>query len=707
MRISLKFKAALVVLLLTLALSATTVFVSYKTYTSFFEEHYETLAMSVAKSTATVVDTEDVESVKAEVIKTYSEICNENGGVPEYENFSDSDWESYHARFNYITEMPEYRDILELLTKLREDHGVVSLYLGYSDLDTMKDLYLVDASEEGKACIPGDYDDMEPEHVEEVRAGIYEVPAFITNYEEYGWLCSASSPIIDSQGNVIGVALVDISMNDIMNDCRIFLITLATIIILLSLIIIFAVLKLVNKSMIIPINKLSTAAGLYVASKKDDKLSGEAEIAKLQIKTGDEIEDLSNSITQMETDLNTYITDLTKMTAEKERIGAELDVAKHIQASMLPCIFPAFPERSEFDIHATMSPAKEVGGDFYDFFMVDERHLAIVMADVSGKGVPAALFMVIAKTLIKDHTLPGCDLGKVFTSVNNLLCESNSEELFVTAFEGVLDLATGEFNFVNAGHEMPYIYKKGETFKPYKIKAGFVLAGMEGMKYTAGSMVLSEGDKIFQYTDGVTEAINAENELYGKERLENILNSIYDSNPSDILCGVKKDIDKFVGDADQFDDITMLCLEYKKKMNMDSSPMQYIEVEAKVENIEKITDFANEFLDNIGCNEKCKMQIDIAIDEIASNISYYAYAPNTGMMTVGIGYDNDSGFITLEFADTGIRYNPLEKSAPDVSLSAEERGIGGLGIHIVKKTMDEVAYEYKDGKNILRIKKAM
>ncbi len=258
-----------------------------------------------------------------------------------------------------------------------------------------------------------------------------------------------------------------------------------------------------------------------------------------------------------------------KDSEERQRISTELDVATHIQADMLPRIFPAFPERPEFDIYATMNPAKEVGGDFYDFFMVDETHLAIVVADVSGKGVPAALFMVIGKTLIKDHTKPGVDLGDVFSEVNELLCESNSEGLFITAFEGVLNLVTGEFRFVNAGHEMPFIAKAGSAYEPYKLRAGFVLAGMENMKYQSGQMQLSPGDKIFQYTDGVTEATNAAHELYGMERLTDILVKNTDKPPAQLLPAVKADIDLFVGDAPQFDDITMLCVEYLKPMTND------------------------------------------------------------------------------------------------------------------------------------------
>ncbi len=254
---------------------------------------------------------------------------------------------------------------------------------------------------------------------------------------------------------------------------------------------------------------------------------------------------------------------------EKQRIASELDVATHIQTSMLPCIFPAFPRHREFDVFASMTPAREVGGDFYDFFMIDEKHLAIVMADVSGKGIPAALFMVIGKTLIKDHTTSGSDLGEVFSKVNNLLCESNSEGLFITAFEGVLDLETGEFRYVNAGHEMPFIYRNGGEFAPEKIKPGFVLAGMDDMKYKAGSMFLGEGDKIFQYTDGITEATNINNELFGMERLKESLNRVKDKNAKEITEAIKADVDAFAGEAPQFDDITMLCLTFKTKLKAE------------------------------------------------------------------------------------------------------------------------------------------
>ena len=285
-------------------------------------------------------------------------------------------------------------------------------------------------------------------------------------------------------------------------------------------------------------------------------------LALLDIHTGDEVENLSHALKRMERDINGYIENLTHVTAEKERIGAELSVATHIQASMLPCIFPAFPNRREFDIYATMTPAKEVGGDFYDFFLVDDDHLAVVIADVSGKGVPAALFMVIAKTLIKDHTQSGKPPEEVFTEVNRQLCEANDENLFVTAWMGVLEISTGKLVYVNAGHNPPVIGRKNGETEFLRSRPGFVLAGLDFTKYRAGSLELMPGDLLYLYTDGVTEAMNTAQELYGEERLKRTLDANVSAAPEEIFKAVKKDLDDFVADAPQFDDITMLAMRY-------------------------------------------------------------------------------------------------------------------------------------------------
>lgn len=347
---------------------------------------------------------------------------------------------------------------------------------------------------------------------------------------------------------------------------------------------------------------------------------------KVEVESADEIGNLAAAFNGMLDDLNAYIDQITWITAEKERIGAELPVATQIQADMLPNIFPAFPEREEIDIYATMTSAKEVGGDFYDFFMVDDTHLAMVMADVSGKGVPAALFMVIGKTLIKDHTGPETSLGNVFTEVNRLLCESNEEGLFITAFECVLDLETGHMVYVNAGHEPPFIADSSGIYQLYQVNPGFVLAAMEGMQYAQGELELMPGDRIFLYADGVTEATNAKKELYGMKRLENVLNRHAALPPAQLLAAVKSDIDCFVGEAEQFDDITMLGMVYKKKAGKGND---MVVLEAKLAALGEVTLFVNRFMERCGCDEKTKGQTDIAVEEIFANICHYAYSEGT------------------------------------------------------------------------------
>ena len=525
-------------LVLTIAISL----FSYATSKSYLEEMYAERVMTNSDAIASMIDVEDVKTILAE------------GG----------------------DQTPEYKEMYDLFNKLKKDGDITFLSLVVPDEDSV--CFYIDAMVEEMgddpanqlpygsdilyvdAANPDDPADMEKyitiwERYRDNK-GIDE-PLVTDN--DYGYNYTGVSVILDENGNAIAEIQYILDMSEVRAYLNSFLVNM--------LLISFAIIGVTIIVYIFFVRKMVTKpVGELTAFTKEITKTSKFENQRIEIKTGDEIQSLSESFNFMLAELENYIANLSKVTAEKERIGAELDIAKHIQASMLPCIFPAFPERKEFDIYATMEPAKEVGGDFYDFFMVDDTHLAIVMADVSGKGVPAALFMVIGKTLIKDHTTPGRDLGKVFTEVNQLLCESNSEELFITAFEGVLDLLTGEFVYVNAGHEMPFICKAGGDFEPYKIRAGFVLAGMEGMKYRAGSMTLEPGDKIFQYTDGVTEATNINNELYGMERLGAILNKVKNGTPHEILPAVKRDIDEFVGEADQFDDITMLCLEYKSKM---------------------------------------------------------------------------------------------------------------------------------------------
>ena len=293
-----------------------------------------------------------------------------------------------------------------------------------------------------------------------------------------------------------------------------------------------------------------------------EKISGGNLDHRAEIYDNDEIGDLAKSFNNMAVSLKDYIKNLAAVTAEKERIGAELNVATQIQADMLPRIFPPFPERKEFEIFATMTPAKEVGGDFYDFFLIDSDHLGLVMADVSGKGVPAALFMVISKTLIKNRAMMGGTPSEILHYVNNQLCEGNEAELFVTVWLGILEISTGKITSANAGHEYPAVRRAGASFELVKSKHSPAVATMEGMKFRESEFTLNSGDMLFIYTDGVAEATNSDDKLYGTDRMLEALNKNAELNVDEILVNMKHDVDDFTGDAPQFDDITMLCLRY-------------------------------------------------------------------------------------------------------------------------------------------------
>ena len=294
-----------------------------------------------------------------------------------------------------------------------------------------------------------------------------------------------------------------------------------------------------------------------------EEISGGNLDYRAKIYDNDEIGDLAKSFNAMAVSLKDYINNLASITAEKERISTELNVATQIQADMLPRIFPAFPERKEFDIYASMNPAKEVGGDFYDFFFVDDKHLALVMADVSGKGVPAALFMVISKTLIKTRALMGGTPSEILYDVNNQLCEGNDAGLFVTVWLGILDIETGKITAANAGHEYPALKRvDNPSFELLKDKHTPAVATIEEIRFKNYEIELNPGDVLFIYTDGVAEATNSSEELYGTDRMIEDLNRYTDAKIDELLINMKKEVDKFTGDAPQFDDITMLGLRY-------------------------------------------------------------------------------------------------------------------------------------------------
>lgn len=288
---------------------------------------------------------------------------------------------------------------------------------------------------------------------------------------------------------------------------------------------------------------------------------------KIEVNTGDELQVLSEAYNKMTVELKKYILDLQTTTAAKQKIESELNVAHSIQEGILPRVFPPFPERREFEIYAMMEAAKEVGGDLYDFFMINESKLCFLIGDVSGKGVPASLFMMVAKTLLKNEALRGdCSVSDIFTRVNNMLTQDNNECLFVTAFICMLDLETGILEYSNAGHNPPLILKKdNKNFEYLKTKKSFVLGGISGIKYSMESMQLEKGDIIYLYTDGVTEAMDIDDNQYSEKRLQETISNIEKKSVDNIVKTIREDVKKFVKEAPQSDDITMIILKYNGK----------------------------------------------------------------------------------------------------------------------------------------------
>lgn len=428
----------------------------------------------------------------------------------------------------------------------------------------------------------------------------------------------------------------------------------------------------------------------------------------------------SEEFSSLSDDINSTVSTLKRYIAEAAaRIDKELEYAKQIQLSALPT---NFPKGDDYSIYAQMIAAKEVGGDFYDFYKLSDTVVAFLVADVSGKGIPAAMFMMTAKTIIKDLAESGMPVNDIFTRANEKLCENNESGMFVTAWMGILDLTTGHMHFANAGHNPPLLKRRDGSFEYLKTRAGFVLAGMEGIRYRAGELTLEPGDRLFLYTDGVPEATSTTNELYGEARLLAFMNKNSTVGATELLPLLKADIDEFVGTAPQFDDITMLMLDYKADMDAHKIKLESREdieprideahsadgahtrekrFPAKIDALSDVIGFVEETLEGYECPMKLQTALAVAIEEVFVNVAHYAYEGGEGEVDLSVDLDEATRAVTFRMVDSGVPFDPLKRPDPDITLSVEEREIGGLGIFITKKTMDTVTYSYENGKNIL------
>ncbi len=529
---SVVFKSIAGIILPLVLLSLIVGIVGYRSFTDGMLEMYEAGAVEIANTAAGAIDADRLDEYAA------------NGGTTEAYQET---WErldalcnSSGATFIYVIrpDLADYGHITFYFSTVNHESTYTIYDFGY---------YRETTNDDYRTKYRRLYEGVSDSEIVIRDRGYIETDAHITGMV----------PLKGKDGKTQGILCVQRQMENLSSVRNRFVRIVLLVLFLLVVIIIVAQHFYLRRVLLRPLQKITEESVRFAA----EEVPSEKKLTDV-VRNRDEIGKLAESIDRMEEQVTRYIAELTAATAEKERISTELSLATRIQADMLPNVFPPFPDRTEFDIYASMDPAKEVGGDFYDFFLIDHDHLALVMADVSGKGVPAALFMMASKIMIKNIAMTGLSPREILETTNNRICQNNQEEMFVTVWLGILDLKTGELKAANAGHEYPVITRTEGKFELVRDKHGFVIGGMEGIRYKEYELKLEPGQEIFLYTDGVPEATNAGNELYGTERMMAVLNTCPGLEPEQVLANVKADVDRFVGTAPQFDDLTMLCVRY-------------------------------------------------------------------------------------------------------------------------------------------------
>lgn len=463
--------------------------------------------------------------------------------------------------------------------------------------------------------------------------------------------------------------------------------------------------ELILKPFFDSVNIISGEDKIRLSKKFTKKESVHIEVETVeQILTQKSKEELIREIEAKNKELEASFENLKRTNMEKSRMENELNVAKEIQLSMLPLEFPAFPLRKDIDIYANLIPAREVGGDFYDFYFLDEVNIGIVVGDVSGKGVPAALMMAVCKTLLKSRASTDKSTASILTHVNNEMAKDNKQSMFVTIFMGILNTYTGEMTYSNAGHNPTYIHKKnGELVKLKKLH-GPVVAAMEQMSYRESKVQLDRGDVIFGYTDGITEAHNDQEELFSDDRLQNFLKTNDFVDPKQTVEAIIDEVRTFENGVEQFDDITAICLEYKGTDVKTKIHSKEIEIKNTIEEVQIAMGAFEEFAAMHRISMVNSMKINIVLDEILSNIVKYGF-PDDAVHNIGVTVEMHGRKLVIIFSDDGIPFNPFQKTPPDLSIPLERREVGGIGIHLVRKLMDEFSYKRNINRNVVTMVK--
>lgn len=563
----LSFRILVMIVFLTIFIALMILFVGVGMYFQTMLDEYRSVTCTYAKSINMMLDDDKMLAKTEQVIDIYDSLPEEVRENPKGEGY----------KKNFVPVLDnDFRQLQADMRAMQNEIGLSNAFIVALDQEKDRMIYLIDADPRPASfCFPGTWDEYEPSEIDILIHGTTpskiqkalgmdsNVQATITNLPQFGLRVTGGETLYKTDKYAV-ILCLDEKLDHLVTMTKLFLRRFLYLTLIAIVIGCAVSMHMIRKRVGRPIGKMATAARKYVK----DKMEGVAapdHFNKLDISTQDEIEELSLAMKDMENGLIEYEQNLQKITAERERIQTELDLATRIQRDMLPMVFPPFPERTEFDLYATMDPAKEVGGDFYDFFLIDDDHLGFIIADVSGKGIPAALFMMVSKTILNDLAMGGMSPSQVLQTANDSICTRNKEEMFVTVWFGILEISTGIIKCANAGHEKPMVIKADGEVVLINEKPNFVIGGMEGMKYREYEIALNPGDKIFLYTDGVAEATDSDNNLFGIDRTIDALKENTSADSEEVLGNVRAAVDRFVGEAEQFDDLTMLCLEYKGK----------------------------------------------------------------------------------------------------------------------------------------------
>ncbi len=552
---SLKSEALVAIFLCMFFMLIVTLIMSFRFYVYSNIRNYKSDLTAIADFTLAQMDQEYLEEVFAATKDLYNNMPEEIRRDP----FSDE-----FRKYSFPLLDDKYYEARELLVKCRETANISNIYLGFYDEENSRLVLVLDGDIDEYFYIPGQY-------IEDHGANLESWDKIVQIMESNWYMSLAYSsmlgftatdyqPVYDKAGNLMGVLAIDTSVQKFYDEIIMFNALFLPALLLTFILIALIISRIIEKHVIKPVKGLASAAQSYTARDKVNESEETGYFEKVEMRFTNELADLRDTMAYMEHDIARSMREIRRVSAEKERMTAELDIASEIQQSALST---DFPESDRFDLYASMNPAKLIGGDFYDFFIIDDDHLALVIADVSGKGVPAALFMMKGKEIIKQRSMSGGTPSQILEYTNNQLVIDNEKAMFITIWLGILEISSGIITASSAGHEYPFISDSEGNYTKLEDPHGVMCGAMEDMQYEDYTITVPKGGGIFVYTDGIAEAQNSSEEFFGLERIEKSLNSHKGVSAKELAELVKKDVDDFVAEAEQFDDITMLCLQMK------------------------------------------------------------------------------------------------------------------------------------------------